>query len=266
MYDPAEMAIGERAEGEHDRMPPQYAKTQEEAPDFEMYKEAGGHGLHGFHSHLHDPEALRKDMAVYYGMVGLMDREIGRILDTLDRLGIAEETLVLFTTDHGHFIGHHGLVAKGAFHYDDLLRIPMCARWPGVIPAGAVSDALQSQADFAPTFLAACGIEVPGQMQGVDQLPVWSGKVPAARDWTLVENRHNPTTVHLRTYITDRYKMTVYRDKPWGELFDLEADPQEQRNLWDEPEAAAAKAQLLHEFVQAEIQREPTRMPRIAGA
>jgi uncharacterized sulfatase len=191
---------------------------------------------------------------------------VGRILDALDRLGIAENTLVLFSTDHGHFLGHHGLIAKGAFHYEDMLRIPMIVRYPGVIPAGERSDTLQCQVDWAPTFLRTAGIEVPGLMQGLDQSPVWRGDAAQGRDWVLVENRHNPTTVHLRTLITDRFKITVYRDAAYGELFDLEADPGELHNAWDDPAYAEVKAQLLLQFVQAEIQREPTRMPRIAGA
>ena len=81
-----------------------------------------------------------------------------------------------------------------------------------------------------------------------------------------VENRHNPTTVHLRTLITERYKITVYRNAAYGELFDLEDDPGERCNRWGDPTYASVKAELLLKFVQAEIQREPTRMPRIAGA
>jgi uncharacterized sulfatase len=103
-------------------------------------------------------------------------------------------------------------------------------------------------------------------MQGLNQLPIWSGDATPPRDWVLVENRHNPTTVHLRTLVTQRYKLTVYRDAPYGELFDLESDPDELHNRWDDPEYAGVKSELLHQFVQAEIQREPTRMPRIAGA
>jgi arylsulfatase A-like enzyme len=83
---------------------------------------------------------------------------------------------------------------------------------------------------------------------------------------SLIENRHNPTTVHLRTLVTDRFKMTVYRDAAYGELFDLQADPGELHNCWSDLAYAAAKTRLLLQFVQAEIQREPTRMPRIAGA
>ena len=266
MYDMEDMEPGRFVVGEHADMPPQYAKTQEAHPDYAAYREEGGQGLHGFHSHLHADDELRRSMACYYGMMSMIDQEIGRIMDALERLGIADNTLVLFSTDHGHFLGQHGLIAKGAFHYEDMLRIPMIVRYPGVVPAGVRSNTLQCQVDWAPTFLSAAGIEVPGLMQGLDQLDVWAGDEAQARDWVLVENRHNPTTVHLRTLVTDRFKITVYRDGAYGELFDLAQDPDELHNCWDDPAYAETKSRLLLQFVQAEIQREPTRMPRIAGA
>ena len=102
MYDPEEMQPGHLEPGELDAMPPHFAKTQQRSPDFSAWQETP-FGNHGFNSHLHEPDAMRKNMAVYYGMVSLMDREIGRILDTLDHLGIADNTLVVFSTDHGHF-------------------------------------------------------------------------------------------------------------------------------------------------------------------
>ena len=211
-------------------------------------------------------QQMRRSIASYYGMMSLIDYEIGRILDYLDEAGLAENTLVVFTSDHGHFLGQHGLIAKGAFHYEDLLRVPMIVRYPGQVPAGQTSNALQSLVDYPQTLLPAAGIDAPGSMQGVDQLDVWYGEAEAARDQVLVENRHNPTTVDLRTLITDRYKITVYRDADYGELFDLEDDPGELVNHWDDPDYAAVKADMLLKFVQAEIQREPTRMPRVAGA
>ena len=139
-------------------------------------------------------------------------------------------------------------------------------RWPGRVPAGVVSASLQSLLDYPQTLLAAAGIEASGVMQGVNQLDVWCGQQDAARDHALVENRHNPTTVHLRTLITDRYKITIYRNASYGELFDLEADPREHCNRWDDPAYAGVKAELLLKSVQAEIQREPTRMLRITHA
>lgn len=266
MYDPEQLTLPAHTPGEFEDMPPHFARTQEENPDWSEYHEAGGQGLHGFQSHLHSEDELRRSLAAYYGMTSLIDQEVGRILDYLDAQGLSENTLVVYTTDHGHFIGHHGLIAKGAFHFEDLLRLPMIVRQPGTVPAGAVSESLQSLVDYPQTFLTAAGIETPGNMQGINQLDVWQGNETGAREWALVENRHNPTTVHLRTLVTDRYKITVYRGADYGELFDLETDPGEFHNRWDDPDYAAIKSDLLLKFVQAEIQREGTRMPRIAGA
>ncbi len=266
MYRPEDMEPGHFVEREFEDMPAHFQKTREENPDFTGYQEPGGHTLHGCHSHRHDEEKLRQDMAVYYGMTSFMDQEIGRILDTLDRLGLAENTLVVFTSDHGHFLGQHGLVAKGPFHYEDVVRVPFIVRQPGVVPAGKVSDSLQSLVDLAPTFLRAAGLRVPGLMQGIDQMPVWRGEQPAAREMAIVENRHNPTRMHLRTWIEARYKLTLYRDQEEGELFDLETDPGELRNLWHDPASQEIRERLMQRCLRAEIAREPTRMPRIAEA
>ncbi len=265
MYDPDDMQPGTLVPGELERMPPHFALTQLERPDFSPWQETR-FANHGFHSHRIDPQTLRKNIAVYYGMVSLMDREIGRVLDALDRLGLAGSTLVVFTTDHGHYLGGHGLRAKGAFQYEDAIRVPFLVRCPGRVPAGARSPALQSLVDLPTSLLPAVGAEAPGAMQGVDQWPVWQGRAPSARDHVVCEHRHQPTAVHLRTYVDARYKMTVYRDRDYGELFDLAADPEERRNLWDEPSAAATRAEVLCRFLNAELKREPMRFPRIAGA
>lgn len=264
MYDPADMEPGTLAPGELDALPHHFALTQEESPDFSEWTETDFTN-HGFHSHLVDEAHLRKDMAVYYGMVSFMDDQIGRILKCLDGLGVADDTIVVFTTDHGHFLGQHGLFYKGAFHYEDLIRLPFIVRAPGKIPAGAVSNALQSLVDLAPTFLSASGAKTPGGMQGVSQWETWQGEA-AAREWAMVENRHQPTKLSLRTLVTDRYKLTVYRGSDEGELFDLLDDPGETRNRWFDPEYGEVKATMLLRFVQAEIEKEPTRYRRIAGA
>jgi arylsulfatase A-like enzyme len=265
MYKPEDMPIGKLVPGELDDKPPHFKKTQDEKPDFSEWKETE-HFNHGFISHRHTEEGMRKDMAIYYGMTSFMDQQIGRILDALDRLGIADNTLIVFSTDHGHFLGQHGLTAKGTFHYEDLIRVPFIVRHPGKVPAGKRSSALQGLVDLAPSFLAAAGLPVPGLMQGVNQTPVWEGKQEEARDHVIVENRHQPTKIHVRTYVEEDYKLTIYRDKEYGELFDLKNDSKEIKNHWDNPQYAQIKAQLMHRFLNAEIKREPTRYPRIAGA
>jgi len=266
MYDPDEVTVPEKTPEEHASNPPHFQMTQEPSPDFSAWREPEGNAMHGFHSHLHDKQELAKDIAIYYGMISLMDKYIGKILDKLDELGLAENTLVIFTTDHGHLYGHHGLTAKGAFHYEDLVKVPMVARWPGEIPSGHRSEAMQTLVDFAPTALSACDIEVPRSMTGVDQLDVWRGEAENARDHVLVENRHQPTTLHLKTYVDTRYKITVYYGRDYGELFDLEEDPGEIHNLWDDPAHARLKAELVMKLLQAELGKEPLPMPRIAGA
>ena len=266
MYRAEDMAPGRLVPGEHDKNPPHFRLTQdpEGGRKFrELYFE--DQGIHGGHCQVRDPEEVKKDMAIYYGMVSFMDAEIGRVLDALDRLGLAGRTIVVFASDHGHFLGQHGLVAKGPFHYEDLLRVPFIVRWPGRVPPGARSAALQNLVDLAPTFLEAAGVPIPGVMTGVSQLGTWCGG-PAARAWSITENRHTRTNFHLRTFVTDRYKITVYRKGEDGELFDLREDPAEVRDLWHEPSAQALKGRLLYEFMQATLACEWTPMPRIAGA
>ena len=95
---------------------------------------------------------------------------------------------------------------------------------------------------------------------------VWRGDAEKARTWAICENRHQPTAVHLRTFIGERYKMTVYRGLDEGELYDLREDPEERRNRWDDPDYAAVKLEVYQRWIQAELEREPTRYARIAGA
>lgn len=266
MYDPAKVTLPSVTEGEHDKNPPHFKLTQEEKPDFSSYQEPDGNGCHGFASHLRDDESMRKNIATYYGMITLMDKYIGKILDKLEELGLADDTMIVFTTDHGHFYGHHGLVAKGPFHYEDMIKIPHIVKMPDAVPTGQTSEALQSSVDLAPTFLSVAGIDVPRRMTGVDQKAVWFGEKKHARDHVLVENRHQPTTINHRTYVDDRYKLTVYYNQDCGELFDLRNDPGEIDNLWDNPEHADLKRDLFHKMLNAEMAREPLPMPRVSGA
>ena len=253
MYAPAALTLPCATAGEHESNPPHLQLTQQPDPDFSDWTEANGSYCHGFHSHLRDPHELARDIACYYGMVSCMDKYIGRIIEHLDRLGLAENTLVVFTSDHGHYFGQHGLIAKGAFHYEDGLRVPMIARLPGRIPAGHISESLQSLVDYAPTFLSYCGIEIPESMTGIDQRAVWNGNESEARDHVIIENRHQPTTLHLKTYIDERYKITLYFNRDYGEIFDLAADPGEINNLYHD---AGLRAALTEAMLRAGMLKE----------
>lgn len=267
MYDPATVTVPEFTPGESDDKPPHFGMTQQRHPDFSGYRtDEGSNALHGACSHRMDRATKAKRIATMYGMVTMLDTYIGKILDRLESLGLAEETLIVFTSDHGDFWGQHGLIAKALHHYEDLLRVPLIAALPGRIPAGTENPDLQSTVDLAPTFLSFAGVPVPRHMTGVDRQSNWCGDHAAARKHVIVENHHNPTTFHAETLITDRYKITVYRNADYGELFDLDADPGELVNLWDHPECRELKQKLLLEFLQARMETEPMPMPRIAGA
>jgi len=253
MVDPADVSVPAVTPGEHSQSPLHLQLTQQTDPNFSAWQEPNGAGCHGFHSHLHDREELAKDIACYYGMISCMDKYIGQIIDHLDALGLAEKTLVVFTSDHGHYVGQHGLIAKGAFHYEDGIRVPMIARLPDRIPAGRVSHSLQSLVDYAPTFLDYCGLDVPVDMTGISQRQAFDGDETSAREHVIVENRHQPTTLHLKTCIDARYKITLYYNRDYGEIYDLLNDPGEVINLWSD---ADLRASLTEAFLRAEMLKE----------
>lgn len=266
MYDPEQLTVPRAVPGEHEHNPPHFQMTQEAAPDFSSYKETG-YGIHGYHSHLGmTDEEHRRAIATYYGMVSFMDDAIGSILNKLDALGIADHTIVVFTTDHGHLFGQHGMMHKGGFHYEDLLRLPFIVRYPGHTPAGAVSGSIQSLVDLAPTFLHFAGGTVPHAMTGLDQSAVWLDPEKAVRDHAICEFRHEPTTIHQKTYVGQRYKLTVYYNQSYGELFDLEEDPQEIHNLWNDEAHQSLKMELLMKYIWAELGKESMPMPRVSHA
>lgn len=253
MYDPESLTIPQIVPGEHRTSPSYLQMTQQANPDYSDFEEVNGNAMHGFHSHLRDHDELAKDIAIYYGMVSCLDHYVGKIINHLNRLGLAENTLIVYTSDHGHYYGHHGLIAKGSFHYDDGIRVPMIARLPGQIPAGKIGDTLQCLVDFAPTFLAFADCLVPEDMTGINQKNVWLGDIPVVRQHVVVENRHQPTTIHMKTYIDERYKITIHYQRDYGEIYDLKHDPGEITNLWADKDL---RAMLTEKLLRAEILKE----------
>jgi uncharacterized sulfatase len=208
----------------------------------------------------------------YQGMVSLIDREVGRILAALEGLGLAGDTLVVFTSDHGELLGDHGLWMKGPFHYEAVLRVPLLARWPGRLPAGRLDPGLASLTDLAPSFLAAAGLRPPPEMDGgLDLLPQWRGEA-IVREAAYAEFVDDPSTLDLATVVTADRKLTAYRGGAYvgreaevGELYDLSADPLERRNLWSEPEGADSRAELAG-MLDAALPAGQRRMaPRLGG-
>jgi arylsulfatase A-like enzyme len=213
----------------------------------EKYKSVGPIGLLGPEERT--PRELRW-WWTYMGMQSLVDHHLGRMLDELDRLGLAENTLVIFTSDHGDMMGDHFFWHKGGVHYDACVRVPLLVRWPGRVPAGVQSSSLQSLVDLAPTIMAAAGLDPHEEMQGVDQLPAWSDPAVTTREGVLVEHRIEHG-LDLNTWITDRHRLSVYsdlaHDRDELELYDLQQDPGELHDLHDDPGSKGDLADLFAE-------------------
>jgi arylsulfatase A-like enzyme len=186
-------------------------------------------------------------MQDYLACVQSIDDNVGRLLGFLDASGLTKNTIVVYTSDQGFFLGDHGLYDK-RFMYEESLRMPLLVRWPAVVGAGSVTDAMALNVDFAPTFLEAAGVEVPAAMQGRSLLPLLRGRTPA--DWrTAMYYRyyHDPGHHNTRAHYgvrTASHKLIYYWRKDQWEMFDLRTDPEELRNLYGQPGQEAVSAEL----------------------
>jgi arylsulfatase A-like enzyme len=171
-------------------------------------------------------------------MVSQLDHAVGRILAALDERGLAGGTLVVFTADHGDYLGDHQMMLKGPIHYEALIRVPLIVRGPG-FPAGAVVDDPVGTIDVLPTALRACGLSVPESVEG---RPLLDGP----REHVLTEDDIMRGTLAFRTLTTRRYRITRNQHDPaGGELYDLTDDPGELTNRWADPALAGVKRDLL---------------------
>ena len=244
---PEDVSSPRYAEGELEDKPPHFKTARHgglEPSRFRGDYSIAGQGA-GFDYTAVTDRAAREGRAYYYSMVKLIDREMGRILDCLERRGLADDTLIVFTTDHGELLGDHGLWMKGPFHYEELIRIPFIVRWPGHIPANQSVDGLVSQVDIVPSVLAAAGLPIPADTDGVSFLPLLRSVEGSVRDHVVVECVDDPRRLRLKTIVTGNRKMTFYHGEPFGELYDLETDPGEIRNLWDDPEYREDKCRMM---------------------
>lgn len=197
---------------------------------------------------IYGDRGFREYLRCYYARVTLADECIGRILKSLDELGLAERTLVVFTSDHGNMLGQHGMMEKssGAF-YDDLMRVPLIARFPGRIPAGTTCAATASSVDLAPTILDCLGAEALPGAHGRSLLPFATGHVDDDRP-AFGERGEPDKAGAARMIRTRRWKLCL---EPRGqkELFDLQHDPAEIHNLADDAAMAPVVRRLTTQLL-----------------
>jgi arylsulfatase A-like enzyme len=196
-------------------------------------------------------------MQDYLATVQSIDDSVGRVLALLDRTGLARNTMVVYTSDQGFFLGDHGLFDK-RFMYEESIRMPFLVRWPASIKPGTKNNALSLNIDFAPTFLEVAGLPMSTDMQGRSLLSVLRGRTPS--DWrTSMYYRyyHDPGDHNTRAHYgvrTSTHKLIYFWKKDQWELFDLINDPYELHNLYGEPGQEALTATLKEEL--ARLKRE----------
>jgi arylsulfatase A-like enzyme len=189
----------------------------------------------------------------YLGCIKAIDENVGRILKYLDDEGLAENTIVVYASDQGFYLGEHGWFDK-RWIFEESLKTPLLVRWLGVVKPGTTEGRIVSNLDFAPTFLEAAGIEIPAEIQGRSLVPILRGEAP--KDWRksfYYQYFEYPQPHHVRPHhgvVTDRYKLIRFDgpDLDAWELFDLQEDPRELRDVYDDPARRPVVDELKREL------------------
>jgi arylsulfatase A-like enzyme len=261
MYDPDDVSIGVKREGEEKDLPP-------------YYKEAYENKCILVPSAIENEKGLRQMIATTYGMVSFIDHEIGRIINKLEETGMLENTIIVVLSDHGDMMGDHGVVRKGPFQFNGAIRIPYIWSWGDRFKKGLKTDGIASQIDFVPTIMDLCGIKThetqklkfwsnkwekeaePPVLPGKSLKQQLEGKTGKTNDFAIVETDADYLELRIRTFITEKYRFTIYPGHEYGELFDIEKDPDEFYNLWDIPEYQDIKNKLYKDFIEEYIKTE----------
>ncbi|MCX8495123.1 MAG: sulfatase [Akkermansiaceae bacterium] len=171
----------------------------------------------------------RRAMQGYYASISFMDAQVGRVIETLDRLNLTDNTVIVFTSDHGYHMGEHGLWQKRSL-FEESTRVPLLIVAPGVIPQAAVAKSPISQVDLYPTLAGLCGIKAPSNLQGQNLIKMFTDPSEVGRGWAVTQGTHGYS---LRT---TRWRYTEWDEGKQGrELYDHDADPKELRNLARDP-------------------------------
>jgi choline-sulfatase len=170
-------------------------------------------------------EMIRRSIAAYYGFVTYTDHCIGRLMTAIDEAGLGEDTLIVYSTDHGEMLYKNGICEKHTF-FEDAVRIPLIMSYPGVLPVGQRSDALVSNIDILPTILTLAGIDVPPVVEGKDMHSTFTGG--SIQDHIYAEYYHSLDPCRM---VRDKRYKYIHTEEDICELYDLENDPLEQVNL-----------------------------------
>jgi arylsulfatase A-like enzyme len=197
----------------------------------------------------------REAIALTYGMITMIDDAIGSLLGWLKTLRLDEDTVVVFTSDHGDFMGDHQLLLKGALHYRGLVRVPFIWDDPATESNGVVNSGLCGTLDLAKTILDRAGLEGHNGMQGNSLVPAMAGQDTGHGSILIEEHQRRgymglKDNFRARSLITKQHRLTLYEGADWGEFYDFANDPHEMINLWDDPRAQNLRRDLTEDLAR----------------
>jgi arylsulfatase A-like enzyme len=199
--------------------------------------------------HLLNPtrEQRHRQRAYYLANVTMIDEQIGRILEALDSKGYLQNSVVIFSSDHGDCLGDHGHSQKWTM-YDAVMRVPLLVWSPRRFGDSRQVAGLCQQMDLGPFILDLAGVETPRSVEAISLLPAFQNEHWAGRDYVFAEQARDgilQTTDFMTMVRNQQWKLVHFLDEPFGQLFHLAIDPDELHNLWDDSAAATTKQQLL---------------------
>ena len=264
MYDTSKWGKGTRAK-DGIKMPPSLAESVKDLPPELAQRRLSKNGIWCLELAAEDEQLYRDYLGAYYALVTEVDHHVGQVMQALEAEGLLENTIIIYTSDHGEFVGNHGLIEKSATGhnvYEDTLRVPFIISWKGKIQSGLTTDDLAQLADLYPTLMQLCGITPPKQpaaYAGTSLVPLLMNGQPLDRDFIVSENWSQTTIIGKRFKIgrmndTDstigKRNFTGFGDM----MFDRQNDPLELTNIAAAPKYAIEKATLQKQLAQWEKQ------------
>jgi uncharacterized sulfatase len=201
--------------------------------------------------------ALKNTTAMFYGMISHIDDQVGRLVKGLEEMGILDDTIILFTSDHGDMMGDHWFMAKRLFFYDGALKVPGLMAGPGIKP-GSRYDGFVENVDIAPTLLDLAGVDCPPAIQGKSWKPMLEGVGKCVHDDVFTEFQYHEgfgdtadpsTDENVASLYDGRYRIVYFQGRSYGQLFDSEKDPHHVINYWEEPDYADIKQMMIEKLL-----------------
>lgn len=264
LYQDSDISVPEVSEEEIAKQPPPQHIYRDEMinPQAPYVPDRAGAG-HDAVQWVENPsdEQLQRLRAYYYANVSMIDEKIGQIMEILEEKGYLENSVVIFTSDHGDALGDHGHIQKWTM-YDCSTRVPLVVRCPDRFPEGKKVDGLVQQFDLAPAILELAGVDIPAKWDAESILPQLEGKTTEGREYVFAEHGKDWkefvfTGTELMTMVrSKKWKLVHYLGEDYGELYDLVSDPEEKVNLWDDPEHKLKKEELLKVLMDWRIESE----------